>query len=251
MKHILSITLSILLLLALAACGADFAVQLTPSAPSMEPTPSPEPIESAPPAAETFSLTGPLAVYQADLTHDGVEESLSLTYEVDEYVLTVLDSSTGESLWSVAAAPIPHAQNLRIHLYERDGLQYLLEWDATVNQGLHFTFYRIYSLTPEGAQVILEEDFFEYDGGFTEDWLKRLDIDALQTFEDRLNALLADSELIVSATLDGVRVNFDGLSGEQRLTLQWDSGAEDYRRWQSDPSSTGTPDRAERPENPS
>lgn len=108
------------------------------------------------------SLQEPLAVWYADLTHDGADETITVAEEYD-YTVTVTDSG-GQVLWTGEAGAVHAGQN-GIYLCELDGAYYLMEWLPYSISGSTSLAYRVFSLTSGGAEQVLAEDhiYFEYE----------------------------------------------------------------------------------------
>ena len=137
-----------------------------------------------------------LAVWQADLTHDGTDESIVLTEMAkgERYLLTVCNEE-GTVIWMEEPSTF-HVGWKGIYLYERDGKEYLMTWVPYGNTGIFDLQYQVFSLTEKGEQVVLVSDFFEF-AATDEEQIKNVDVAALRKFENEVNALLSDAFLLI------------------------------------------------------
>ena len=168
-----------------------------------------------------------LAVHtHADLTHDGVRETITLTYREDwqTYYLTV-ENAAGEKLWQ-GEAGIAHAAWDGFYLYEKDGKHYLMRWLPAGSTGIFSYRYEIFSLTETGEQVPLTSGAFFYDTNSVEGILS-LKVELLEAFEAEVNALLKNSIVLIT-TEEGVPC----YSPENwALGKLWAAPVHDVREW--------------------
>ena len=138
-----------------------------------------------------------LSVRTADLTHDGVDEIITLTHDEDValYILTVTNAA-GETLWR-GEAHIVHAGEAGFYLYQRNGKHYLMQWNPYGSTGGFYYHYEVFSLTEDGGIVPLVSNTMEFVVINEQDLLE-LDIGALRAFEQEVNELLKDTVLLVS-----------------------------------------------------
>ncbi len=148
------------------------------------------PVTTVPDGAET------LAVWQADLIHGGEEETVTVSaVGKGQYTVTVTRAD-GVDIWS-GLADYAHAGHNGFYLYERDGLQYLLQWQPYLSNGIGSYQYRVFSLSESGAMYPLSSGSFSLDFN-DRGILMDTDPAALEAFEAEINALLADSVLLLS-----------------------------------------------------
>ena len=180
-------------------------------------------------APEEQEQSEPLAVWNADLTHDGVRETITLTYqeELGLYTLTVTNAA-GETIWT-GEASIYHMGNNGIYLYERDGKQYLMQWNPYGSTGGFFYHYEVFSLTESGEAVPLVSNSMEFSV-MNEETLLQLDIGALRAFEKEVNALLEDTIVLIS-TLEG---STHYSTQEVTLCRLWTSMADSWEQRQQE-----------------
>ena len=169
-----------------------------------------------------------LAVHSfADLTHDGVRETVTLTYqeELGLYTLTVTNAA-GDTIWTGEASNM-HAGEAGFYLYQRDNKYYLMQWNPYASTGGHWYHYEVFSLTEEGGKVPLVSNTMEFVV-INETDLLQLDIAALRAFEQEVNALLEDTILLIS-TYGG-----DAQYSTETVTLckLWTSMADSWERQQ-------------------
>lgn len=180
-----------------------------------------------------------LAAWYADLTHDGVDETITVSAngesDPDVYYITVSDR-TGTILWNSSAATVHVGQN-GIYLYQQDGLYYLMQWVPYSNTGATALHYRIFSLTEAGDEIILARNSFDYILISTQELLD-MDVNGLRAFEAEINALLADSVVLLSTNGDtpsGVYYS----TPESPVTPDWfDSGADEIASRQATANGT-------------
>lgn len=171
-----------------------------------------------------------LAVHTfADLTHDGVRETVTLTYqeELGLYTLTVTNAE-GETIWTGEASTM-HAGEAGFYLYQRDNRYYLMQWNPYASTGGHWYHYEVFSLTEEGGKVPLVSNTMEFVV-INETDLLQLDIASLRAFEQEVNALLEDTILLIS-TYGG-----DAQYSTETVTLckLWTSMADSWEKKQQE-----------------
>lgn len=149
-----------------------------------------------------FLLADPLATWSLDLTHDGVDERVSVYNailgepEAGIFYLVVMEEG-GNILWTDQAGAAHVGQN-GLYLYEEDGLSYLLRWQPYGSSGWYTLSYQLFSLTEEGQEVILRENAVEY----TIDDPMTVDVDALRALEEEITALLPQCQVLLSTNED-------------------------------------------------
>ena len=149
-----------------------------------------------------FLLADPLATWSLDLTHDGVDETVSVYNailgepEAGIFYLVVMEEG-GNILWTDQAGAAHVGQN-GFYLYEEDGLPCLLRWQPYGSSGWYTLSYQLFSLTEEGQEVILRENAVEY----TIDDPMTVDVDALRALEEEITALLPQCQVLLSTNED-------------------------------------------------
>lgn len=177
--------------------------------------------EEAAPAPQT------LAVHtHADLTHDGVRETITLTYREDwqTYYLTV-ENAAGEKLWQ-GEAGIAHAGWDGFYLYEKDEKHYLMRWLPAGSTGIFSYGYEIFSLTETGEQVPLTSGAFFYDTNSVEGTLS-LKVELLKAFETEVNALLEDTIVLITTDEGAPYYSTEDVT----LCRLWTAPVSEVREW--------------------
>lgn len=168
-------------------------------------------------------------VWQADLTHDGVDETITVreVYQGDLYELTVTKAD-GTAIWSAEAA-YAHAGHNGIYLYEHDGFYYLMQWLPYMSTGSAAYTYRIFGLNEDGREMKFADGGFSFSENF-KDELMSIDISALRAFEDEINSLLADAIVLLSTN----EFKFSYSTPDDPVTHQWTSPADRLEERQQD-----------------
>ena len=157
--------------------------------------------------SQAYLMADPLATWSLDLTHDGVDERVSVYSailgepEAGIFYLLVMDEG-GSILW-IDQAAATHAGQNGLYLYEEDGQPYLLRWVPYGSSGWSSLSYQLFSLTEDGQEVILRENAVEY----TMDDPMTVKVDALRALEGEIAALLPQCQVLLSTnedTPDGV-----------------------------------------------
>ena len=157
--------------------------------------------------SQAYLMADPLATWSLDLTHDGVDERVSVYSailgepEAGIFYLLVMDEG-GSILW-IDQAATTHAGQNGLYLYEEDGQPYLLRWVPYGSSGWSSLSYQLFSLTEDGQEVILRENAVEY----TMDDPMTVKVDALRALEGEIAALLPQCQVLLSTnedTPDGV-----------------------------------------------
>lgn len=164
-----------------------------------------------------------MAVFQADLTHDGQEEQIEITYDYKSmvYRLEVIQPMGMTVLWEGEASSWRGGAN-GFYLYERDGKTYLMRWVPRSEQGTYCYEYEIFSLSETGEKQMLAENSFRYEV-LTQEQMLEVDVDGMLAFENEVNALLADAALLV-AVGDNVALG----DPEQPANSLWVSPANEW-----------------------
>lgn len=148
-----------------------------------------------------------LGTWYADLTHDGVDEAITLTgsnwhenlSQWTHFTVTVTDTA-GKTLW-VDEADSSHVGWNGIYLCRRSGKAYLMNWVPYGSTGIFDLRYSVFSLTNDGGVRVLVENELSY--GTIASELMTLDVADIRAFENEVNALLADAIVLFSNTNNG------------------------------------------------
>lgn len=168
-----------------------------------------------------------LAVWQVDLTHDGVDETVTVRTLIPGQLHDItVTKADGTAIWG-AEAHYVHAGHNGIYLYEHNGLYYLMRWNPYMSTGTAAYGYKIFGLNENGMEMKFSEGSFGY-GTNTKAELLALDIDALRAFEGEVNALLADAIVL----LDTNEFEFSYSTPEEPVTRLWTSPADELERRQ-------------------
>jgi len=159
----------------------------------------------------------------ADLTHDGVDEIVTIRQETDEipiiHSLTVSDSN-GKELWRGEVTDMRGGHN-GFYLYERDGKNYIMQWLPDEQQGWYSYSYKVFSFDLNGAATVLVENAMQYEV-LNQEQVFEVDVEAIRAFEAEVNSLLKDATPLL------VVHNDKNLIGEFSVTDQWKSPADDW-----------------------
>ncbi|MGM9606936.1 MAG: hypothetical protein ACI3XJ_05470 [Oscillospiraceae bacterium] len=139
-----------------------------------------------------------------DFDHDGEADTVSLvtvwSSEAESsaawYELQVR-AADGAVLWTGEAAP-PHVGWNSLFACTLDGRDYLLEYHPAMYQGRCTYSYRVFSLGPEGEELVLRENSVDFDTSFGSPLFESFDAAAVADFMDEINGLLAHSKLLLS-----------------------------------------------------
>lgn len=156
-------------------------------------------------------------VYHEDVTHDGVEDTITLNMAAlydeslvtgEEETVTVTSGKTGKKLASYTADTVHPGWN-GIYLYENNLGKYLIQWQPAMYQGVGAFQLRVFSLKEDGTEEVeLEKEIhFDLNPG-------RIDFDekAYQDYIDLVNAYLRNSYVIIDT--DQGEVNFSTSEGQ-------------------------------------
>lgn len=145
---------------------------------------------------------------QADLDHDGVPEDLGLYRRGNESfeMWTLLWLSKTESGskpyyddWTDRAST-SHVEWKSFFLCRQGGEDYLLRYTPYMGGGVCRYAYQLFYLAADGEEVVVQENSVEFDIIFSPDYAEQHQYDpwAINAFMEEINALLADSELLLS-----------------------------------------------------
>lgn len=140
---------------------------------------------------------------QADLDHDGIPDILDLRHTKDEsleiWKLQFTASYMSSPTWTGEAGS-PHVGWTSFYLCRLDGEDYLLEYTPYMGGGYCEYRYKLFYLTSSGEEVVVQANSVEFDLIFDPDYAERHQYDprSINAFMEEINALLADSELLVN-----------------------------------------------------
>ena len=162
--------------------------------------------ETAQPAAESSVRRQAAAQWQADLTHDGVADTIVFDragLETQGFgALTVTSGATGAELYRQSFST-SHAGWTSCALYTDETGAYLLLYQPYAGTGAGELYYSLFRLTEDGA--VQEKDSREasFSMGMPYDAPDN-DVDALTAFAEAANGLWARSALLVTTDADFV-----------------------------------------------
>ena len=155
---------------------------------------------------DTWSTSFPAGLRRfvlADLDHDGLPDMLTLLEMEDaglvlwqvQFTASYMSSPT----WTGEAAS-PHVGWTSFYLCRMDGEDYLLEYSPWMGGGSCEYRYKLFYLTARGEEVVVQENTLEFDLIFGSDYvfLHQFDPQAINTFMEEINALLAKSEVLIN-----------------------------------------------------
>lgn len=173
-------------------------------------------------------LSHPLALWSADLTGDGAEETIQVTGgEGGIYYLTVL-SGAKNVLYS-GEAGVSHVGQNGYYLCEIEGRHYLLQWISYMQSGQADYTYQLFTLTEDGRQQIVQSDDLIFC--LDEVWA---DAEAIRAFDGQINELLERSSILLSTNGDApAGVYYGNPDDPVYPALPWDSGADQFEALQS------------------
>lgn len=166
--------------------------------------------------------------WQVDVTHDGVEEQIEVDLNGVSHETTTGEEETVRVYSGKNAAETPiwtaHADTVHpgwngIYIYKNpeDGLSYLFTWRPTMYQGIGTYEYRIFSLTEDGKEQVLEEESIDFDLNN----VQKGDAGRVEAYLARVNEILRNSfvlidtdngEIFISETGKPVTREFDAVA---------------------------------------
>lgn len=152
------------------------------------------------PASDSASADAPIAV-SPDLDRDGEPEVLYARApenypDPGEWSLEIQDQASN-LLWS-ATLDETHANCNTYFLYQRDGLDYLLEYMPKMQQGYCTYTYRLFHLA-DGEEVTDYENSLEFDINFSFNARDhKFDPAEIAAFMQEVNGLIGESELLIN-----------------------------------------------------
>ncbi len=158
----------------------------------------------APYSPEDYGLAGRedgelLAEFNADLTHDGADESItvSMIEAGGELIVLKVLNTAGEILW-IETAHTAHAGWNTIYLCELDGKKYLLAFNPYQNTGTASFTYVLFHLTGPGTIETADSGYYGFSYGADEGTEGAFDEAVFRTFADQVNIYLKNSRLLMS-----------------------------------------------------
>lgn len=156
----------------------------------------------------TLEQTAEILPVEYDFDHDGEPEAAELVTVWGEqaawYELYV-KKRDGRLLWSDWAAAA-HAGYNSLFACTLDGEDYLLRYHPTMYQGYCTYGYQLFSLNPDGGEVVLREDAVEFDINWNSPAGHNFDPAAIAGFMEDVNGLLSHSRLLLTTddALEGI-----------------------------------------------
>ena len=136
----------------------------------------------------------------ADLDHDGLRDSLQLWQTEDSgFTLWKLDftaSYMSSPTWEGEAIE-HHTGWTSFFLCHMNGEEYLLQYTPYMSTGNGYYSYKLFYLTASGGEVVIQKNSVEFDINFDLD-SHQFYPETISAFMEEINALLAQSELLVN-----------------------------------------------------
>ena len=155
------------------------------------------------------------AVFTAKLFANGETATLHVT-ETDAQTVKLSACKNGTEVWSTTLGTA-HAGWSSFHLCKQDGQDYLLEYSPTMYQGRATYTYTLFCLSQSGDAVKRASNTLEFDINFP----AAMHVDAIVAFVDEVNALLENSELIVSTLSGDKQIGSAAAPVHMTETLSW------------------------------
>ncbi|MBD5154104.1 MAG: hypothetical protein HDT15_03245 [Oscillibacter sp.] len=135
-----------------------------------------------------------------DLDRDGKPDTLILRKSEDAgqvlWTLQVIPRHMSDPIWEDEAITA-HVGWKGIFLCQMEGEDYLLEYSPYMGGGNCYYSYKLFYLTADGEEVVVQENSVEFDINFGSAQ-HQYDPEAINAFMEKINALLANSELLVN-----------------------------------------------------
>lgn len=141
---------------------------------------------------------------ETDLNHDGVPDTLRWRKYFDE---TAIETWTLQAYFGNKAYPsweeeayTAHVGWMALLLCSLEGEDYLLKYTPWMGGGECEYRYELFYLTPDGREVVVQENSVEFDVIFSPDYADRHQFEpkAIASFMGEINALLENSILLVN-----------------------------------------------------
>ena len=146
------------------------------------------------------SPAGLRRIIQADLDHEGLPDMLTLGKREESgftlWKLAFTASYMSTPTWEGEAAT-PHVGWTAFFLCRMEGEEYLLQYTPYMGGGSCYYSYKLFYLTANGEEVVVQENSVEFDINFGSAQ-HQYDPEAINAFMEEINALLANSELLVN-----------------------------------------------------
>lgn len=138
--------------------------------------------------------------WKPDLDRDGKPDTLILRESEDAghtlWTLQVIPKHMSDPIWEDEAITT-HVGWKGIFLCQMEGEDYLLEYSPYMGGGSCYYSYKLFYLTASGEEVVVQENSVEFDINFGSAQ-HQYDPEAINAFMEEINALLANSELLVN-----------------------------------------------------
>ena len=140
---------------------------------------------------------------EADLNHDGIPDTLRWRRfgdgPLETHVLQFYAGGNAYPSWE-AEAYAAHVGWMALLLCSVDGEDYLLKYMPWMGGGVCDYQYKLFYFTPEGGEVVVQENSLRFDLIFSPDYAEshQFDPEAIAAFMDEVNALLANSTLLIN-----------------------------------------------------
>ncbi|MBD5169179.1 MAG: hypothetical protein HDT20_03535 [Oscillibacter sp.] len=135
-----------------------------------------------------------------DLDRDGKPDTLILRESEDAghtlWTLQVIPKHMSDPIWEDEAITA-HVGWKGIFLCQMEGEDYLLQYTPYMGGGSCYYSYKLFYLTANGEEVVVQENSVEFDINFGSAQ-HQYDPEAINAFMEEINALLANSELLVN-----------------------------------------------------
>ena len=149
------------------------------------------------------SPAGLRRIIEADLDHEGLPDMLRLGKREEGgltlWKLAFTASYMSSPTWEGEAAA-SHAGWTAFFLCRMEGEDYLLQYTPYMGGGSCYYSYKLFYLTASGEEVVVQENSVDFDLIFDPYYadLHQYDPEAINAFMEEINALLANSELLVN-----------------------------------------------------
>lgn len=169
--------------------------------------------------------------WKFDITHDGVEDTIKVSTDLANYQslaeprFAVYSGKTDQKIWEKDIST-SHTGFDGFYLYNDGDKDYLLEWTPYMSQGMATYTYKIFTLSENGEENIVETD----DIGFSVDESEKDESDKsqLSTFIDKVNQYLNKSFVLVDTNDNGftTRNQIIYSTKDNKIVLPYDATAE-------------------------
>lgn len=136
---------------------------------------------------------------QADITGDGVEDSIRVEYDKvrtpasdTENSVTITSGSSGKEIYGLNVNLV-HSGWEGVYFYKGGGRTSLMRWKPVMYQGIANYHWEIYDVSEDGKEMIIAQDSFSFDLNH----VKEGNPEKLEAFVERLNSYLKDTYRLV------------------------------------------------------